>query len=209
METPHVEGLLSRVRLLFVRSVPDLFFSSYILGLGSLNDSRQLFRCGVANVGGEKVDDTLRENDQQLGAPIEHFPDAKAVRAKLLASLKHLTDSSASPIHSNSDSNAHLIGPLTNYSGYFNPEGGWAEAARAMQILLLRVKAVGGRVIEDQEVTGLVKDESGQTRGVRCRSGTCFEGDRVILTIGAWTASTFPDLELDSKCLATGYAGYC
>lgn len=100
--------------------------------------------------------------------------------------------------------NAQRIGPFTNYSGCFNPEGGWAEAARAVGILLSRVRVMGGRVIEDQEVVGLMKNENVRTIGVKCRDGKHFEGDRVILTIGSWTASTFPELGLDSKCLATG-----
>lgn len=158
----------------------------------------------MINVGGEKSNNKLRENDRQVGAPIEDLPDTKAVRAKLLSSLNPPTDFSTTPMRSDLDSNVHRIGPLMNYSGYFNPEGGWAEAARAVEILLLHVKAMGGRVIENREVTGLVKDENGQTTGVTCRDDALFEGDRVILTIGSWTASTFPELELDSKCLATG-----
>jgi sarcosine oxidase/L-pipecolate oxidase len=158
----------------------------------------------VINVGSDKFDDRWKENDLQLGAPIEDLTDAKAVRTKILSSLHSSTNSSMTTTHSDLDSNAQRVGSFTNYRGYFNPEGGWAEAARAMEILLLRVRVMGGRLIENQEVIGLVKDENGRTKGVKCRDGKCFEGDRVILTIGSWTASTFPELELDSKCLATG-----
>ena len=159
----------------------------------------------MINVGTDELVDRLRENDRRLGAPIEDLPDAKAVRTKLLSSLRPSSNSTTTPTHAaDSDSNAQYIGSFTNYRGYFNPEGGWAEAARAVGILLLRVREMGGRVIENQEVVGLVKDESGWTTGVTCRDGKRFEGDRVILTIGSWTASTFPELELDSMCLATG-----
>jgi len=159
----------------------------------------------VINVGTDELVDRLRENDRRLGAPIEDLPDAKAVRTKLLSSLRPSSNSTTTPTHAaDSDSNAQYIGSFTNYRGYFNPEGGWAEAARAVGILLLRVREMGGRVIENQEVVGLVKDESGWTTSVTCRDGKHFEGDRVILTIGSWTASTFPELELDSMCLATG-----
>lgn len=188
--------LLSRVRLGLLLL---LFLNS-----GSCHHRSMTTRCGVINVGSDKFDDRLRENDRQLGAPIEDLPDAKAVRTKLLSSLRPSTSSSATLARSNSDSNAQRVGPFTNYSGYFNSEGGWAEAARAVGILLLRVREMGGRVIENQEVVGLVKDENGRTTGVKCRDGKRFEGDRVLLTIGSWTASTFPELELDSKCLATG-----
>ncbi|KAH0829173.1 FAD dependent oxidoreductase [Lanmaoa asiatica] len=159
--------------------------------------------CGVINVGSDGFDDRSRENDRQLGAPIEDLQDAKAVRTKLLSSLRPFTDVTTQTL-SDSDSNAQRVGPFTNYSGYFNSEGGWAEAARAVGILLLRVREKGAKLMENQEVVGLVKDESGRTTGVKCGDGKYFEGDMVILTTGSWTASTFPELELDSKCLATG-----
>ena len=128
----------------------------------------------------------------ELGAPIEDLPDAEAVRSKVLSSLRPSTNST------------QCIGSFTNYRGYFNPEGGWVESARALGVLLLRVREMGGKVIENREVVGLVKDGNGQTTGVKCRDDKRFEGDRVILTIGSWTAATFPELGLDSKCLATG-----
>jgi len=129
------------------RAFPILFLDSC-----SFDGARH--RCGVLNVGGAKFDDRLRENDRRLGAPIEDLSDAKAVRAKLLSSLRPSTNSSTSLTHSDSDSNAQRIGSLANYRGYFNPEGGWAEAARAVGILLSRVREMGGRVIENQEVVG-------------------------------------------------------
>ena len=207
MEATHVGRLLSRVRLhLSVsystqsssthRAFPLLFLDSC-----SLNGARH--RCGAINVGGDKFDDRLKENDRRLGAPIEDLPDARAVRAKLLSSLRPSTNSTTLT-HSDSDSNAARVGSFMNYRGYFNPEGGWAEAARAVGILLSRVREMGGRVIENQEVVELVKDENRRTTGVTCRDGKRFESDRVILAIGSWTASTFPELELDSQCLATG-----
>lgn len=154
----------------------------------------------MINVGRDKVDVKLKENDRHFCACIEDLPSSKAVRTKLLSSLH-----SSTPIHSGSETHTQLVGPLTNYSGFFNADGGWAEAARAVKILLMRVREMDGRVIEDQEVIGLVKDKNGWTTGVKCTDGKLFEGDRVILTIGSWTAATFPELELDSKCLATGF----
>lgn len=179
-----------------------LCFSAFVLEF-YFAQWRVTTRCGVINVGSDKFDDKWKDNDMQLGAPIQDLPDAEAVRAKILSSL-HPSTNSITTTHSDPDSNAQRVGSFTNYRGYFNPEGGWAEAARAMEILLLRVREMGGRVLENQEVVGLVKNENGCTTGVKCRDGKCFEGDRVILTIGSWTASTFPELELDSKCLATG-----
>ncbi|KAF8434971.1 FAD dependent oxidoreductase [Boletus edulis BED1] len=158
--------------------------------------------CGVINVGGDQFDDRWKENDMKLGAPVERLPDAKAIKSKILSSLR--PDTAATLTHSDSDSNERRVGSFTSYRGYFNPEGGWAEAARAVEILLLRVMEMGGRVIENQEVVGLVKDRDERIIGVKCRDGKRFEGDRVILAIGSWTASTFPELKLDSKCLATG-----
>lgn len=179
-------------------------FSCLFLGF-FLARSRTTTRCGVINVGTDELVDGLRENDRRLGAPIEDLPDARAVRTKLLSSLRPSPSSTITQTHAaDSDSNAQCIGSFTNYRGYFNPKGGWVEAARAVEVLLLRVREMGGRVIGNQEVTGLAKDENGWTMGVTCRDGKRFDGDRVILTIGSWTASTFPELELDSMCLATG-----
>lgn len=168
--------------------------------------SQRWCRCGVINVGGDTFDDRLRENDRSVGAPTEDLPDAAAVRAKLVSSQRPSTDAAPTvrPDLDAPDANAHRIGPLTHCRGYFNPEGGWAEAARAVAILLVHVKAMGGKVITNRAVTGLVKDTHGHTAGVTCSDGACVEADRVILTIGAWTASTFPKLHLDGKCLATG-----
>lgn len=149
----------------------------------------------MISVYGQNCDDILEENDRQLGALIHDLPDTGAVREKLLSLLNPSTDL---------DSNAHRIGLLADHRGYFNPEGGWAEATRAVEILLSHVKEMGGRVIANKEVTSLVPDGHGRTTGVKCRDGAFFEGDRVILTIGSWTASTFPELHLESKCLATG-----
>ncbi|KAG9312070.1 FAD dependent oxidoreductase [Chiua virens] len=150
--------------------------------------------CGVINVGCEAFDERLRDNDRRLGAHVEDLPDAGSVRGKLVSSLRA---ASGEPIDTR-------IGSLVGYRGYFNSEGGWAEAARAVGVLLGRVREMGGRVMGDREVVGLIRDEDGRTTGVVCRDGTSFDADRVVLTVGSWTASTFPELALDARCLATG-----
>ncbi|KAF9228404.1 FAD dependent oxidoreductase [Gyrodon lividus] len=149
--------------------------------------------CGVFNVGGDGYDEKSRENDKEVGAPVEVLPDAQSIRTKFLQFF-HPPESTATD----------LLGPFTNYSGYFNAQGGWAEAARAVRVTLERVRAKGGKVLENKEVIGLVKGETGKTTGVRCNNGERYNADRVVLAVGSWTASTFPGLEVDSKCLATG-----
>ncbi|KAF9243140.1 FAD dependent oxidoreductase [Melanogaster broomeanus] len=149
--------------------------------------------CGVFNVGGYDYDGNYRENDKEVGAPVEDLVDAHSIKTKFLQFL-----------HPPASTATDLLGSFTNYSGYFNAQGGWAEAARAVRTILKRVLDKGGKVLENKEVVGLVKGENGQTTGVRCKNGEQYHADRVVLAVGSWTASAFPGLEVDSKCLATG-----
>ncbi|KIJ06817.1 hypothetical protein PAXINDRAFT_182622, partial [Paxillus involutus ATCC 200175] len=126
--------------------------------------------CGVFNVGGADYDEKSRVNDKEVGAPVEDLPDAQTIRTKFLQFLRR-------PECTATD----LLGPFTNYRGYFNAEGGWAEAARAVRIILERVRAKGGKVLENKEVVGLVKGEDGQTTGAWCRDGERYDAERVVL----------------------------
>ncbi|KIJ65915.1 hypothetical protein HYDPIDRAFT_110003 [Hydnomerulius pinastri MD-312] len=154
-------------------------------------------RCGIINIGDGHKDKSL-ENDIASGATVDHLDDGPAIRSKLLQFLPR-------------DPNPSLAeDPFDNfagYSGYFNPDGGWAEAARAVTLALSRVRALGGKVWTGKEVVSLIKDENQRTLGVRCKDGEVrqeYRADRVVLAVGSWTASAFPGLEVDQKCLATG-----
>ncbi|OCH89862.1 FAD dependent oxidoreductase [Obba rivulosa] len=88
-------------------------------------------------------------------------------------------------------------------SGYLNKDGGWANASQGVVLILDKVKSMGGRVIPDKATISLLK-EDGKTVGVICADGTVYNADLVVLSAGSWTASTFPELGLSSKCLSSG-----
>jgi len=89
-------------------------------------------------------------------------------------------------------------------SGYFNKEGGWANATRGVARGIELVRELGGSVEGGKVVKALAKDRKGKTRGVKCADGEEISADLVVLATGSWTASTFPQLNLDSLCVATG-----
>ncbi|KAL5504668.1 hypothetical protein ACEPAH_7331 [Sanghuangporus vaninii] len=94
---------------------------------------------------------------------------------------------------------------ISHTHGYFNEDGGWAHSKRAMERAMELVKELGGKIIPGKEVSSTIKDQS-RTRGVKCKDGSEFAADIVILAIGSWTASTFPELKLGRRALATGQA---
>jgi sarcosine oxidase/L-pipecolate oxidase len=67
------------------------------------------------------------------------------------------------------------------------------------------VKKRGVKVLPGKTVQELIKDERGQTKGVRCTNGSEYGANIVVLALGSWTAGTFPSLKLMEKCLATGW----
>lgn len=94
---------------------------------------------------------------------------------------------------------------MSSACGFLNFDGGWAFAeggvARAIELVRIR----GGKVLARKEVIQLLKSDNGKrTRGVRCKDGSEFEADIVVIATGSWTASAFPELRLGEKCLATG-----
>lgn len=46
--------------------------------------------------------------------------------------------------------------------GYRHEEGGWADCAATLTFMLRRVRALGGEVLENAAVDGLVEDPSGR-----------------------------------------------
>ncbi|KAI0776306.1 FAD dependent oxidoreductase [Trametes elegans] len=132
---------------------------------------------------GELYTDKAYENDVTLGARIEHIGDADAVRKVFPPSVTiHVPD---------------------NARGYLNRDGGWAFAAQGIQTLMDRVTASGGHIIPGKPIIDLLKTD-GKTTSVRCEDGTTYDADLVVLSVGSWTASAFPELHLQGQCLATG-----
>ncbi|KAL5483192.1 hypothetical protein ACEPAI_8421 [Sanghuangporus weigelae] len=94
---------------------------------------------------------------------------------------------------------------ISRTHGYFNEDGGWVYSKRAMERAMELVEKLDGKIIPGKEVSSTIKDQS-RTRGVKCKDGSEFAADIVILAIGCWTASTFPELKLGRRALATGQA---
>jgi sarcosine oxidase/L-pipecolate oxidase len=92
--------------------------------------------------------------------------------------------------------------------GFLNLDSGWAAAARAVEMLMTRVVALGGKVLGGKTVTGLVREDDGhgggRTCGVRLADGSSIRASLVVIASGSWTASTFRELELNEKCVSTG-----
>jgi len=92
---------------------------------------------------------------------------------------------------------------LKDKSGYINEDGGWVHSSRAVELFMDKVKSLGGHVLPSKTVAQLVKDTSGKTSSVKCADGSEYKADCVVLAAGAWTASAFPELDLEETCVAT------
>ncbi|KAJ7782733.1 FAD dependent oxidoreductase [Mycena metata] len=98
-----------------------------------------------------------------------------------------------------------LVGSFDHRAGYLNRDGGWANAAQGISILMSKITAMNGKIIAGKEVTELIQHgQSLKTTGVRCSDGTEFEADLVVLATGSWTSSAFPDLPMGNIFRATG-----
>lgn len=87
----------------------------------------------------------------------------------------------------------------TELRGYVNHDGGWAESARSLEILLQRVRSLGVKVEAGKEVSGIIYRyraaghdpvnplQRREIAGVRCADGSGHEASVVIVAAGAWT----------------------
>ena len=82
--------------------------------------------------------------------------------------------------------------------GYLNHEGGWAESARSLEILLARVRQLGGKVLGGKDVAAMITHTAldydsfkhyRAVTGVKCTDGTSYLAPTVIVAAGAWTPS--------------------
>ncbi|EGO00698.1 hypothetical protein SERLA73DRAFT_50792 [Serpula lacrymans var. lacrymans S7.3] len=135
----------------------------------------------------ESYADMSFDNDVEIGARVRRLEDSTAVRSVFPSSV----------------ASSGRLAPLSDATGYLASDGGWAEAAQGVSLMTSRVVALGGRVVPGKTAEGLVR-EDGATKGVRCTDGSLFYADLVVLAAGSWMASSFPELNLDTKCLATG-----
>ncbi|KAI0317135.1 FAD dependent oxidoreductase [Amylostereum chailletii] len=123
------------------------------------------------------------ENDRTIGARVTELANTEAIRSVIPSGLR--------------------TGSFHGSSGYHNMDGGWAFAAQGVSKMMAQVEKFGGKVIPGKAAAGLVK-EDGRVVAVSCADGSVFDGDVVVLASGSWTASSFPELDLNTQCLATG-----
>ncbi|KZV84125.1 FAD dependent oxidoreductase [Exidia glandulosa HHB12029] len=126
-------------------------------------------------------------NERAAGAPIRELRSGAEIAAAFPASAK-----AAAP---------------EGRSGYFNPEGGWADAQGSIRRLAEIVVGAGAKLLTGHEVIGLSYDAFGGASGVRVRGkAEPIEADTVIVASGAWTVSSFadPELRLNGRMVATG-----
>jgi sarcosine oxidase/L-pipecolate oxidase len=95
-----------------------------------------------------------------------------------------------------------LNGRLAGMSGYMNPQGGWADAGRAIQSLAARCSLAGVSFITGRRgtVVSLLKDGN-IVSGVNVISGPPIVANQVILATGAWTSRI---LDISKNAISTG-----
>jgi glycine/D-amino acid oxidase-like deaminating enzyme len=77
--------------------------------------------------------------------------------------------------------------------GYFNPQAGWVESARALSRMIADARAVGVRVHEGEGVARFLEGGARVT-GVVTSSGASLHADVVLIAAGAWTPLLAPQL---------------
>ncbi|EIN06698.1 FAD dependent oxidoreductase [Punctularia strigosozonata HHB-11173 SS5] len=133
--------------------------------------------------------DDAYHNDIASGARIETLENVTAMRALFPPDVRFAADAGPDTIR-------HL-------NGYINRDGGWAKATQGVAMMAEKVRGMGGKILHGKGVASLVKEAS-RTVGVKCQDGEVIPAALVVLAAGSWTASTFPELDLDTRCLATG-----
>ncbi|KAM5542918.1 hypothetical protein V8D89_003302 [Ganoderma adspersum] len=137
--------------------------------------------CAMAHT--DSYTDQAYENDKAAGAAAEPLLNPKDIR-------------SVFPSTAN-------VSLADDARGFLNRDGGWAFASQGIQRMMDKVTALGGTIVGGRAVSELCQS-NGRVSIVRCADGSAYDADLVVLATGSWTASTFPDLGLDTKCVATG-----
>jgi len=152
----------------------------------NLNPDRR-FRCGVLVLGsGDDYASRSYVNDVALGMRASKYDSGDAIPRTVFPQ-------------------GVSTGPtLKGATAFLNLDSGWAAAARAVEMLMARVIALGGKVHGGKTVTGLIREDDGRTCGVTLADRSSIRASLVVIASGSWTASTFRELELCEKCLSTG-----
>lgn len=77
---------------------------------------------------------------------------------------------------------------------YHNPQAGWAEADRVLEVLLREAEEAGVRIRPHTPMVGLIEGDSGVT-GIAVANGEHLASDVVLVAAGPWTPQLLPDLE--------------
>ncbi|KAI1785219.1 FAD dependent oxidoreductase [Ganoderma leucocontextum] len=123
------------------------------------------------------------ENDMAVGAAVETLPHPEAIRLVFPSTAK--------------------VSPADDARGYINRDGGWVFASQGIQRIMDKVASLGGKLVPGKAVSELARS-NGRVSAVQCADGSVYDADLVVLATGSWSASAFPDLGLDSQCVATG-----
>lgn len=123
-----------------------------------------------------------------MGLPVRKTSDPASIRA---AFPKHLADG--------------RLARFDTQQGYLNPVSGWAEAGRAVEVGIERIKKMGGDVRAGCEVVGLV-ERRGAVRGVKLADGQTLPAELVVVAAGAWTPGLFAQADMGGlpTVVATG-----
>ncbi len=127
--------------------------------------------------------DQAYENDVAVGATVEPLLKPEAIHSALPNTVR--------------------VSLADNARGYINRDGGWVFASQGIQRMMDKVVSLGGNIIPGKAVSELCRS-NGRVSTVRCADGSAYDADLVVLATGSWSASTFPDLGLQTRCLATG-----
>ncbi|TFK20780.1 FAD dependent oxidoreductase [Coprinopsis marcescibilis] len=95
------------------------------------------------------------------------------------------------------------LGSFENKSGYLNRDGGWANAGQGLEIMIGKVRSLGGNIYSGKQVEKIVV-EQGKCKAVVCSDGSHYAAEVVVIATGSWTPSVFPDLNVKDAFLATG-----
>lgn len=122
-------------------------------------------------------------NDIAVGAVLQKLPDGRAIRGIFPPQVR--------------------TAGFNKRAGYLNFEGGWANATQGLAIMTSNVVLLNGKVLASKNVTKIIR-QNGRTTGVECSDGTLYDASLLVVATGSWTHSAFPELNLSSKCFATG-----
>lgn len=94
------------------------------------------------------------------------------------------------------------------HGAYSNPIGGWVWSAEAVKKLYQHIYALGGRLVTGAEFESFLLTPDGRdARGVKCKDGREFTADKIIMTVGAWSAAhpALREMFPPGVCEATGH----